>query len=54
MSAEEQKTTEQDIPAIRDVGKTVESTSEYYAVASPGYSTPEGRIAAEAGPVNLD
>ncbi|WP_109488321.1 hypothetical protein [Occallatibacter savannae] len=42
------------IPAIRHVGKTLESDPEYYAVATPGYSTPEAQIAAEAGPVDVD
>ena len=43
-----------EIPAIRHVGKTLESDPEYYAVATPGYSTPEAQIAAEAGPVDVD
>jgi hypothetical protein len=43
-----------EIPAIRHVGKTLESDPEYYAVAAPGYSTPEAQIAAEAGPVDVD
>ena len=43
-----------EIPAIRHVGKTLESDPEYYALATPGYSTPEAQIAAEAGPVDLD
>jgi hypothetical protein len=42
------------IPAIRHIGKTLESDPEYYAVAAPGYSTPEAQIAAEAGPVDVD
>ena len=42
------------IPAIRHIGKTLESDPEYYAVATPGYSTPEAQIAAEAGPVDVD
>ena len=42
------------IPAIRHVGKTLESDPEYYALASPGYSTPEAQIAAEAGHVDAD
>ncbi len=42
------------IPAIRHVGKTLESDPKYYAVATPGYSTPEAQIAAEAGPVDVD
>ena len=42
------------IPAIRHIGKTLESDPEYYAVASGGYSTPEAQIAAEAGPVDVD
>jgi hypothetical protein len=42
------------MPAIRHVGKTLESDAEYYAVAAPGYSTPEAQIAAEAGPVDVD
>ena len=29
-----------EIPAIRHIGKTLESDPEYYAVATPGYSTP--------------
>jgi len=36
------------IPAIRHIGKTLESDPEYYAIATPGYSTPEAQIAAEA------
>ena len=43
-----------EIPAIRHVGKTLESDPEYYALATPGYSTPEAQIAAEAGPVDVD
>jgi len=43
-----------EIPAIRHVGKTLESDPEYYAIATPGYSTPEAQIAAEAGPVDVD
>lgn len=43
-----------EIPAIRHIGKTLESDPEYYAVATPGYSTPEAQIAAEAGPVDVD
>lgn len=43
-----------EIPALRHIGKTLESDSEYYAVASPGFSTPEAQIAAEAGPVDVD
>ena len=43
-----------EIPAIRHIGKTLESDPEYYAVAKPGYSTPEAQIAAEAGPVDVD
>ena len=42
------------IPAIRHIGRTLESDPEYYAVATPGYSTPEAQIAAEAGPVDVD
>jgi hypothetical protein len=42
------------IPAIRHIGKTLESDPEFYAVATPGYSTPEAQIAAEAGPVDVD
>ena len=42
------------IPAIRHIGRTLESDPEYYAVAAPGYSTPEAQIAAEAGPVDVD
>jgi len=42
------------IPAIRHIGKTLESDPEYYVVATPGYSTPEAQIAAEAGPVDVD
>ena len=42
------------IPAIRHIGKTLELDPEYYAVATPGYSTPEAQIAAEAGPVDVD
>jgi len=42
------------IPAIRHIGKTLESDPEYYAIATPGYSTPEAQIAAEAGPVDVD
>jgi len=42
------------IPAVRHIGKTLESDPEYYAVATPGYSTPEAQIAAEAGPVDVD
>ena len=42
------------IPAIRHIGKTLESDPEYYAVATRGYSTPEAQIAAEAGPVHID
>lgn len=42
------------IPAIKHIGKTLESDPEYYAVATPGYSTPEAQIAAEAGPVDVD
>jgi hypothetical protein len=42
------------IPAIRHIGKTLESDPEYYAVAAPGDSTPEAQIAAEAGPVDVD
>lgn len=51
---EDQRSREIEIPAIRHVGKTLESDPEYYAVASPGYSTPEAQIAAEAGPVDVD
>jgi len=40
--------------AIRHIGKTLESDPEYYAIATPGYSTPEAQIAAEAGPVDVD
>ena len=43
--AQQQKDIE--IPAIRHIGKTLESDPEYYAVASPGYSTPEAQIAAD-------
>lgn len=43
-----------EIPAIRHIGKTLESDPKYYAVATPGYSTPEAQIAAEAGPVDVD
>jgi hypothetical protein len=43
-----------EIPAIRHIGKTLESDPEYYAIATPGYSTPEAQIAAEAGPVDVD
>ena len=43
-----------EIPAIKHVGKTLESDPEYYALATPGYSTPEAQIAAEAGPVDVD
>ena len=43
-----------EIPAIRHIGKTLESDPEYYAVVTPGYSTPEAQIAAEAGPVDVD
>ena len=43
-----------EIPAVRHIGKTLESDPEYYAVATPGYSTPEAQIAAEAGPVDVD
>lgn len=43
-----------EIPAIRHIGKTLESDPEYYAVASPGYSTPEAQIGAEAGPLDVD
>jgi hypothetical protein len=42
------------IPAIRHIGRTLESDPEYYAVATPGYSTPEAQIAAEAGPMDVD
>ena len=42
------------IPAIRHIGKTLESDPKYYALATPGYSTPEAQIAAEAGPVDVD
>ena len=42
------------IPAIRHIGKTLESDPEYYAVATPGFSSPEAQIAAEAGPVDVD
>lgn len=42
------------ILAIRHVGPTLESDPEYYAIASPGYSTPEAQIAAEAGPIDVD
>ena len=42
------------IPAIRHIGKTLESDPEYYAVAIPGFSSPEAQIAAEAGPVDVD
>jgi hypothetical protein len=42
------------IPAIRHIGKTLESDPEYYAVAPQGYSSPEAQIAAEAGPVDVD
>jgi hypothetical protein len=42
------------IPAIRHIGKTLESDPEFYAIATPGYSTPEAQIAAEAGPVDVD
>jgi hypothetical protein len=42
------------IPAIRHIGKTLESDAEFYAVAAPGYSTPEAQIAAEAGPMDVD
>jgi hypothetical protein len=45
---------EKGIPAIRHVGPTLESDPEYYAIASPGYSTPEAQIAAEAGPIDVD
>lgn len=43
-----------EIPAIRHIGKTLESDPDYYAVAAPGFSTPEAQIAAEAGPVDVD
>lgn len=43
-----------EIPAIRHIGRTLESDPEYYAIASPGYSTPEAQIAAEAGPIEVD
>ena len=43
-----------EIPAIRHIGRTLESDPEYYAVATPGYSTPEAQIAAEAGPIDVD
>jgi len=43
-----------EIPAIRHIGKTLESDPEYYAVVAPGDSTPEAQIAAEAGPVDVD
>jgi len=35
-------------------GVTLESDPEYYAVATPGYATPEAQIAAEAEPVDVD
>ena len=53
-SEEKQRTGDIEIPAIRHVGKTLESDPEYYAIATPGYSTPEAQIAAEAGPVDVD
>src|SRR5581483_3804278 len=40
------------ISAIRHIGPTLESDPEYYAVAAPGYSTPEAQIAAEAVPID--
>jgi hypothetical protein len=43
-----------EIPAIRHIGRTLESDPEYYAIVSPGYSTPEAQIAAEAGPIDAD
>ena len=43
-----------EIPAIRHIGKTLESDPEYFAVATPGDSTPEARIAAEAGPIEVE
>ena len=53
-SRDDQQNRDIEIPAIRHVGKTLESDPEYYAVATPGYSTPEAQIAAEAGPVDVD
>jgi len=43
-----------EIPAIRHIGKTLESDPEYYGVAAPGPSTPEAQIAAETGFVDVD
>jgi hypothetical protein len=43
-----------EFPAIRHIGKTLESDPDFHAVATPGYSTPEAQIAAEAGPVDVD
>jgi hypothetical protein len=43
-----------EISAIRHIGRTLESDPEYNGVSSPGYSTPEAQIAAEAGSEDVD
>lgn len=48
------RNTDTEIPAIRHVGRTLESDPDYVPVESSEYSTPEAQIAAEGGRIDAD